>query len=207
MSERLKIVQVKNFIENNTGYKLISDFYLNSSTKLKIMCPVGHIFEKKYMNFYQGQRCPICKKWKTKKKTYKEIKVFIEKHNYKLLSETYENSRTKIKLLCPNEHKYETKFNDFYNGHRCPTCFGNIKYTQSYVFDLLNKENYTLLDDYKNNHSSIKVVCDKNHNYYTTLKRFKNGHRCPKCFMNGQISRSEKRILDIVKNIYNGKIK
>ena len=52
---------VKKEIEKE-GYKLISSEYINGATKIEMMCDEGHVFQMRWNNFQQGQRCPICQK-------------------------------------------------------------------------------------------------------------------------------------------------
>ena len=56
--------EVKEFIEGEegNGCKLLSTEYVNNSTKLKIRCACGEIFEKSFQNFKQRnqRRCPKC---------------------------------------------------------------------------------------------------------------------------------------------------
>jgi len=63
-ARRLTFDHVKSVIESAEGYVLLSTSYHNTSDKLKIRCPDGHIFEKSYDHFYRGQRCPICQESK-----------------------------------------------------------------------------------------------------------------------------------------------
>jgi len=44
-------------------YTLISTEYINSKTKLKFICPKGHIGEMPYGNFLSGNRCGLCIKY------------------------------------------------------------------------------------------------------------------------------------------------
>lgn len=44
------------------GYELLSEVYINSSTKLKYKCPNGHMAYITWDKWRQGRRCPICNK-------------------------------------------------------------------------------------------------------------------------------------------------
>lgn len=44
------------------GYTLLSDSYVNDSSKLKYKCPSGHIHSMRWGNFRNGKRCPSCAK-------------------------------------------------------------------------------------------------------------------------------------------------
>jgi len=59
----------------------------------------------------------------SKKLTYNEIKEYIESYGYQLLSKTYKNAHTKLKMKCPEGHIYEVKYCRFKAGDRCPVCY------------------------------------------------------------------------------------
>ena len=42
------------------GYTLLSEEYINASTKLKYMCPYGHIHSIAWACWGSGNRCPVC---------------------------------------------------------------------------------------------------------------------------------------------------
>lgn len=58
--DSLKYEFVKGQIEKHEGYKLLSKEYKNGSSKLKISCDKGHIYETTYDSIRQGSKCPIC---------------------------------------------------------------------------------------------------------------------------------------------------
>ena len=51
--------EVKQYICSQ-GDKLLNEDYINNKNKLKIQCCNGHIYERRYDKYRQGQRCPIC---------------------------------------------------------------------------------------------------------------------------------------------------
>ena len=113
---------IKETIEDK-GYDLISTEYINSMSKLTIQCPKKHVFQMRFKDFYQGQRCPVCSG--NQRLTFEYVKNFIEKEGYKLISTEYINSSKKLKIQCPCGDIYNVKFNDFQQGKRCPICVRN----------------------------------------------------------------------------------
>lgn len=100
---------VKNYIESVEKYKLLSEEYSECMSKLKLQCLNGHIFWMNFNNFKNGQRCPECSnknKGNYHKLTYEQIKCYIEKQGYKLLSKNYKNNSTKLKLKCSEGHTF-----------------------------------------------------------------------------------------------------
>ena len=94
--------------------------YVNNKTKLKYICKNGHKHGVRWCNWLQGQRCPSCAG--LTKPTIKYINKEFNKENYKLLSDIYNNNYTKLNYACPVGHKHSISWNNWYGGHRCPTC-------------------------------------------------------------------------------------
>jgi len=134
-------------------YKLVGDEYtvLGEYTKSDIKIKFRHNnikcnnneFEMKPANFLQGNRCPECnrlqqiirleilrplclaKSWESTRLSQSFVfNKFKEAGYYVLECQTYKNSSTKIKYICP-KHKdiiQEMSYDNFRNGCRCRYC-------------------------------------------------------------------------------------
>lgn len=93
---------------------------------LHMTCDKGHPYKVEYSNFLIGTRCKQCMKARYSEERREDISVirtYVEKYGYQLLSETYTNSMTPIKLECPRSHEYRVTWSAFKNnGNRCPKC-------------------------------------------------------------------------------------
>lgn len=193
MSKRKTIEEVKCYIEieSNSGYKLLSTEYNNAKEKLILQCDKGHIYDATYSDFKQHKRCSECKKINISKKlsySYEFVKDFIESYDYQLLSKEYKNNKSKIILLCPNNHVWETNFDTFKNqGCRCLYCSiesrnNSMRYDDKFVNFRIEQYNYKWIDGiYYNYDSSLTLECPEGHIYNTTFNNFDSGHRCKKC--------------------------
>ena len=197
--------EVKEYIELK-GYKLLSHEYNSSNDKLLIKCSKGHVFERSFTNFKRSQRCPICENV-NEKRSYEEVKKYIESFNYELLSDTYERARDKLTVKCPKGHIYNVTFSNFKTGYRCPEC-GKVemvekqKHSYDYVKSYFKEYGYELLSkEYKNSHTKVLVQCPEGHKYEVAFSNFKSGTRCPVCNIN---SKGEQFIIDYLEkhNIY-----
>jgi len=214
LSKKLTYDYVKSCIESQE-YQLLSKEYVKCTKKLEIKCPKGHIFDMSWDNFRAGHRCPECaieKNSKKQRNSYTEVKSYIEKNNYILLSKNYKSNNSKLKLQCPEGHIFEMTLHNFKAGQRCPKCnHKNIskrrKLSYDYVKEYIESFNYTLLsEEYKDNREKLKIMCPNGHQYEVPFGRFRSGNRCPHCCNSKSFSTYERELQSFVKLIYNGKI-
>ncbi len=108
----------------------------------------------------------------------KIFKELVESEGYELLSE-YKNSTIKVKLKCLKGHLWDVPPYSFKQGRRCPKCPTNN--TKQLFIDLLNKEGYKLLSDYKNTKMEVKLQCSNGHIFQVKPSNFKRSPVCPEC--------------------------
>ncbi len=182
---------VKRYIENE-GYKLLSTEYQNAKTPIAIQCNCGHIYTVTYTNFQQDHRCDMCVQ-DIKRLSYDFVKSEIEKTGYKLLSGSYQNSDTKLKIECNKKHIYEASYDKFKHGRRCPICANNYQYSYEFVKQKIELCGYKLLShSYDGCKKKMSIQCNNGHVYYGTFDKFQRGQCCPKCF--GGSSKMEKEL-------------
>jgi REP element-mobilizing transposase RayT len=133
---------VKSYIES-FGYTLLSDTYVNDHSKLLVRCPEGHEYKARFSKFKMGRRCPVCSG--KQKHTYKYVKEYIESFDYILLSTTYVNAKTKLRVRCFKGHEYEVTFNNFQRGCRCPFCSNNTSKGEIEVQDFIESLGYDIV--------------------------------------------------------------
>ena len=169
------------------GYKLLSNKYNSCIDKLSIQCSKGHKYESTFVNFKKGKRCPYCS---GNKLNYGVVKDHIESQGYKLLSKEFKGRKYKLLIQCPDGHEYETTWDNFRNGHRCPICASNkIKYTYEEVKEYIESFDYKLLSkEYINTQTHLLVMCPSEHTYEVTFNNFKRGKRCPVCAGNVKLT-------------------
>lgn len=121
----------------------------------------------------------------SKKLTHEFVKEQIEKEDYKLLTETYINAITKLKIKCDKNHIFEMKWNDFQQGHRCAKCYHlykKRKYDHYFIKEQIEKEGYNLLStEYIKNSEKMLLKCDKGHEFNMSWNCFQQGVRCSVC--------------------------
>lgn len=180
-TRRLSMENLEEYMSTCEGYELLSETYQNNSLPLLFKCPKGHIFKMTWSHFSSGERCSECDI--TKKKTFEEVKSYIESfEGYYLLSKQYINNQEKLLIQCPEGHVFKMNYADFKSGYRCAECAGNKKKTIEEISNYLQQYNYTLLsDEYTNAHKDLLVMCPEGHTYLVTWNNFQSGKRCPVC--------------------------
>ena len=162
------------------GYTLLSNYYINSKTKLDYICPKGHRGSIRWNDFKTGYGCPYCAG--KVKNTIEEIKVSFTKEDYTLLSKDYVNNKTKLEYICSVGHKHFTTWANWNEGCRCPTCAGQTKPTIDFVKKSFEGGGYILLStEYKNAHTKLDYICSSGHKHNIMWKSWQNGSRCPYC--------------------------
>lgn len=119
---------VKNIIESESDCILISDKYENVEKKLSLQCKCGCIFETSFTNFKkcqkQCQKCGYAKGRILNSLGFQDVKDYILSEGCTLLSDTYINCDSKLKIKCSENHIFEMDFYHFKNRkQRCPKCY------------------------------------------------------------------------------------
>ena len=117
-----------NILHNNTySYHLVN--YVNTMTKVNIVCKIHGTFDQTPSMHLSGQKCPQCALIQRSKKRSLGRLVFIQKaitvhkdmYNYSNVA--YVNSRTKVAITC---NRCGTTFkqnpDDHLQGHGCSNC-------------------------------------------------------------------------------------
>jgi len=112
---------------SNEGYTLISTEYVNAKTNIELICNNGHIFYITWSNWKnktRPRRCPHCSKRPPIDIEF--VKHNIESGGYKLISNQYINAKTKLELICSNNHTYNVSWDNWSTkNNRCPICNSN----------------------------------------------------------------------------------
>ena len=184
--------------------------YINSATKVCIMCPEHGEFLQLANDHVQGSGCTECSRHKRSLSTRSDQHIFIKKskkihgNKYDYSKVDYINSRTKVSIICP-EHG---EFSVIPNAHismksGCPVC-GEIKNRENKreTTDIFiekskkihgNKYDYSKVD-YVANKTKVCIICPEHGEFWQTPNGHKNGNSCPRC----RESMGETKIVDIL---------
>lgn len=128
------IQKAKNIHNNQYDYSKVE--YVNSKTKIGIVCPTHGLFYQTPADHVQGHGCPICaKEYRTNKmleyscnRNEKCQSTFIEKakaihgDRYDYSKTKYVNYNTKVTIVCPIHGEFTQGVNNHLRGCGCPKC-------------------------------------------------------------------------------------
>ena len=183
--EKLNIVNFKLF-SNKYDYSLVE--YINSKTKIKIICKEHGVFEQRLDHHLNGSSCPNCsgnKKLTQNDFINKSKKTHGDKYDY--TSVKYINNITKVKIICPRHGMFEQSPSNHMLGKGCKKCKSNVFTTDDFIEKSKeihgDKYDYSLVK-YINSKTKVKIIC-KNHGVFEQIPcnhihvRMKQG--CPLC--------------------------
>jgi len=117
-----------------------------------------------------------------KKKSIVDIRNYISKNNYELISKEYSNSFSLLKFKCVLGHVFKMTWTSFQQGTRCPICFGTPKKKIKDIEQFLTSIGYEWIsNEYNNIYSKLKVKCQNDHISEIRFDQLQSGHRCHEC--------------------------
>ena len=180
---------------HNSSYSYEYVNYVNTTTKVKIICKKHGSFNQMPYKHMNGQGCPKCG---LLKRTM-DFDLFINKSNsihnkydYSLVK--YINNSTKVDIICKEHGIFEQLPSDHLNGHGCPKCSRNQKLTNKEFIDksnsIHNKYDYSLVK-YINHSTKVNIICKEHGIFEQTPNNHLKGKGCPKCSKNKKLTKKE----------------
>ena len=181
---------VKEYVES-FGYKLISKEYINSRTKLDMICDKGHKCSINWDNFKYGKRCKECNKLNQRKRyqhSYEHVKAYVESLGFSLLSKNYSNRQELLNIKCSEGHEFKRSFAYLQKNKICPSCKEEVKKKEKSdktIFEIkeyLKTFGYKLIStEYEDCKTKLDMICNEGHRCSINWDNFKHGTRCKTC--------------------------
>ena len=167
------------------GGKCLSTKYVNSKTKLKWECSLGHTWETIPNEIYMGRWCPKCKAINIgnyRRSTIGDIRKLAESKGGKLLSEKYTGAHTPMKWQCSKGHQWMANAGHVKHHTWCPVCAQTAKHTieEMHLIATLQK-GMCLSKKIVNNTTKLKWKCANGHIWMAIPKTIVKGHWCARC--------------------------
>lgn len=195
MNKKEKFITKANRIHNNK-YDYININYVNSSTKVSIVCPIHGNFLITPENHIQKQGCKECGLISRTNKRKKPLNKFILQANllhnnkYDYSKVEYINSNEEIIILCPIHGEYRQIPHVHLSGHGCKKCSGKIKSLRglSNVANFINKAKKVHNDkydyskvEYAGSQKYVKIICPTHGEFIQYPNSHLKGRGCSLC--------------------------
>lgn len=169
---------------HNNKYDYSNVDYVNSETKVCIICPKhGEFWQTPHMHL-SGQGCPYCKgKHKTTEMFIRELKEIFPEYDYSKV--VYVNNTTKVCIICPEHGEFWQKPNNILNGHGCSKCRGGVSYDKETFIEKANCVHNDRYDyskvEYKNSQTPVCIICPEHGEFWQRPDMHLRGEGCPTC--------------------------
>ena len=161
--------------------------YVDSKTKVCIICSEHGEFQQLPSQHLSGRGCPTCgveKQTSTKEEFIKKAKeIHGDKYDYSKVD--YSNAHTKVCIICPNHGEFWQTPSQHLQGDGCPKCGGTCVLTKEEWVAFANKVHNGKYDysnvEYVNNVTKVCIICPEHGEYLQRPGDHTQGHGCPKC--------------------------
>ncbi len=208
------IIRAKKVHGDKYSYSLSE--YVNTRTKIKIICPIHNIFEQLTKNHLSGYGCDKCSgtvKLTTTEFINKAKEIHGNKYEYSLVK--YFGNNINVNITC-RKHKKTFKQipSTHLKGHGCPDCgvILGIKKRTTDILDFIikseliheNRYDYSLVN-YTNARTKVKIICPVHNAFEQIPNSHLNGKGCCKCGGTAKSTKEEfiERAISIHENKYN----
>ena len=184
------LIKAKEIYKDKYDYSKVN--YVNSKTKIIIICRKHGEFLKNPSKHLSGQGCAICSGNEKHISYERFIEKAIEKHgnkyNYKNIK--YKDYSTKIEIYCPEHGIFKQKPSNHCTRSGCPLCgrkkVENIRRSNTEEFIekaiVIHKDKYDYSkSDYKNNSTNVIIICKEHGEFTQAPSNHLSGKGCLKC--------------------------
>jgi len=191
---KIFIIKAKLVHGDKYDYSLVK--YINSSTTIKIICPIHGIFKQKANNHLQGNGCLGCIDKLYSKEHFLLLCDKAHNHKYDYSKTNYIGSGYKIEIICLKHGSFWTTANNHLSKKSgCPKCRNEkLSLSISEFINRANKVHHNKFDyskvNYINIYSKVIIICPIHGEFFQKPCTHLAGKGCAKC----RISKGEQEI-------------
>jgi hypothetical protein len=189
MDKRIKFIDKANKRHNFTyNYEKVE--YINSQTKVCIICPEHGEFWQEPAAHVRGNRCPQCanlkrgdkKRWDKAKFIREASKVHSIKYDYSNVN--YINAMEKVSIICPEHGEFWQTPSLHLSGQGCPKCAGKNLSKDEIIEKFNDKHDYKYdysKVEYRGSHQKVCIICPEHGDFWQTPAKHLLGQGCKEC--------------------------
>jgi hypothetical protein len=163
--------------------------YTISANKVNIICKEHGVFSQLASNHLAGYGCIACadnaKRITSSEFVKRASELYSNQYDYSLVNEI-ENSRTRVKVVCPKHGTFTPLVVNHLRGQGCAKCkvVDNRNDRECFIKKSLNIHgdlyDYSLVD-YTSNKNKVKIICKTHGVFEQTPTNHLKGSKCGKC--------------------------
>ena len=170
--------------------------YVNTDTKVCIVCPVHGEFWQRPAKHLKGQGCPKCSgKTKLTAEEFIERSRDVHGDRYDYSKVVYANAKTDVRIVCPLHGEFWQAPYSHLSGNGCPKCAGKKKMTTEGFIEKAREVHGDRYDyskvEYVNSTTKVCIVCQEHGEFWQTSASHLGGNGCPKCSGNKKLTTEE----------------
>jgi hypothetical protein len=160
--------------------RCISTFYVNSTTPLLWQCAAGHEWNAVPASVQRGSWCPDCAG--VRRATLEQMCQVAESRGGRCLSESYQNTATKLEWRCSAGHQWNATPQQIKKGHWCPFCSRVAPLMLHELQRIAHQKGGQCLSlEYLGSLKPLRWKCAVGHEWLARPSSVKAGSWCPLC--------------------------
>lgn len=170
--------------------------YVNSSTKVCIICLIHGEFWQTPLHHLKKQGCPICSLKKKSEKRKKDTEWFVEMaksvhgNKYDYSKSIYKGVGEKVEIICPEHGAFWQRAGHHLSGNGCKKCgceqageklkMGTKEFISKSISIHGDSYDYSKVE-YIDNRTKVCIICPIHGEFWQTPSNHLRGQGCPKC--------------------------
>ena len=151
--------------------------YVNSKTKVKVMCEFGDIWDPIPNNITSGKWCDVC--GYIDDKAREKFYLIVQQKGGRVIGQ-YVDAKTYIAIICKADHVWDVKPYCINGGQWCRICAGlDNDIAREDFYALIAKLNGKLKDEYVNCKTRVTIICEDGHEWMAEPDLIKSGNGAP----------------------------
>ena len=173
--------------------------YINSVTKVHIICPEHGEFWQTPNTHLSGRGCPKCggnEQLTTEEFIRRAKEVHGDRYDYS--KTVYTKAKEKVCIICPEHGEFWQEASSHLSGAGCPKCVGRMMGTKEWIerAKLVHGDRYDYSKvEYIDSATKVCIVCPKHGEFWQMPSSHLAGNGCKKC-ANEELSDKKRLSLD-----------
>jgi len=194
-------------------YGYAPSVYTGYAQPIEIDCPLHGVFTQGEHNHRNGAGCPKCGAASRQAKRSHSFASFLAAvepvHGgaYTYPKQEVHNSRTKLRILCPEHGEFSQTVYSHLQGARCPKCAyaANGMKSQLGISEFMDRAKavhgglYTYVSGLRGMHKNVSISCAQHGVFQQTPTNHLKGAGCPRCA--NHISKGEAEVKQFIESL------